>query len=48
MRGEPLPETCLYLGLIWSSVYYDNWHQTKCSEISDGGYTDCGCSILLF
>ncbi len=27
-------------GLMWSSMYYDNWHQTKCSEISDGGYTD--------
>ena len=27
-------------GLMWSSMYYDNWHQAKCSEISDGGYTD--------
>lgn len=27
-------------GLMWSSIYYDNWHQKKCSEISEGGYTD--------
>ena len=27
-------------GLTWSAMYNDNWHQTKCGEISDGGYTD--------
>ena len=39
-RTSPTPCRDSSTGLMWSSMYYDNWHQTKCGEISDGGYTD--------
>ena len=37
---SPTPCRDLSTGLMWSSMYHDNWHQTKCRNIFEGNYND--------